>query len=283
MRETVMNRTLKITFITVVAFGTHFLFDSLYFRDIRAAINEVINHVGLSHNIAYSIVGIPIFIGTLLISKKSHFFENLGLNRNIWQAFAFAAVCTLPSFVGFSLFFDLNTEINLNRILVTVVAAAFFEELYFRGFLYGQLFRHTAIGFIASVLLGALLFGLIHLYQSNDAGELVGIFLITFLGAVLFAWAYTEWNYNLWVPIMLHLLMNLAWELFNVSDNALGGVYSNVFRTVTIALIIGLTILYKKRKGLPLEVNKKTFFIKKPLAAPDHAPGTQHTVAKVAG
>ena len=258
-----MSKTLKVTLITVVAFGIHFVFDDVYFKNIRGSLHEVINQFGISHIIAYLIVGIPIFAGTLMISKKNEFFSNLGLDKNFLKASAFSVVCTLPMFLGFALFCDFNTDIKLNNILISVLAAAFFEEIYFRGFLFGQLYKHTSLGFIASVLLGALLFGLIHLYQSNVLIELVGIFLITFLGAILFAWVYVEWNYNLWVPIMLHALMNLAFEMFIVSDNALGGIYLNVFRTLTIALIITITILYKKRKGIPLEVTRNTFLMKK--------------------
>lgn len=258
-----MSKTLKVTLVTVVTYGVHFFFDDIYFKNIRDSINEVINQFGISHIIAYIIVGVPIFAGTLLISGRKEFVSSLGLNKSFLKALAFSILCTSPMFLGFSLLFDLNTGISLNRILVAILAAAFFEELYFRGFLFGQLFKHTSLGFISSVFLGALLFGLIHLYQSNDFAELVGIFLITFIGAILFAWVYVEWDYNLWVPIMLHLLMNLAWEIFNAGDNALGGVYSNVFRTITIALIITITVLYKRRKGIPLTINKRTVFTKK--------------------
>ena len=180
-----MSKTLKVTLFTVVAFGIHFIFDDVYFKDIRGSLNEVINQIGMSHNIAYLIVGIPIFAGMLLISKKNEFFNNLGLDKSFLKALAFSIVCTLPMFLGFALFCDFNTDIKLNTILVSVVAAAFFEELYFRAFLFGQLYKHTSLGFIASVLLGALLFGFIYLYQSNVLIELVGIFLITFLAAVL--------------------------------------------------------------------------------------------------
>jgi hypothetical protein len=57
------------------------------------------------------------------------------------------------------------------------------------------------LGFILSVLLGALLFGFIHLYQGSELTEWAGIFLITFSGAILFAWVYTEWNFNLWMGL----------------------------------------------------------------------------------
>lgn len=170
-------------------------------------------------------------------------------------------LCTMPMFIGFALLFDFNSNISLNRILVSVVAAGVFEELYFRGFFFGQLYRYTWLGFIPSVFLGAVIFGIVHLYQGEELGELISIFLVTSLGAILFSWVYVEWDYNLWVPICLHMLMNLAWELFSVSDNALGDVYSNIFRAVTITLIIVLTIVYKKRKGKPLSINKSTILI----------------------
>ena len=147
-------------------------------------------------------------------------------------------------------------------ILINVIAAAIFEELYYRSFLFGQLFRHTRLGFILSVLLGAVLFGLIHLYQSNELTEWIGVFLITFLGGILFAWVFTEWNYNLWIPIFLHLFMNLSFEMFSAGENALGGIYLNIFRTITVILIIALTLIYKRKKGQPLIVNKRTWWMK---------------------
>ena len=133
----------------------------------------------------------------------------------------------------------------------------------FRGFLFGQLFKKTKLGFVPSVFFGALFFGLIHLYQSTELAELVGIFLITFLGGILFSWAYAEWNYNIWVPIFIHMLMNLSFELFSAGENALGGIYINIFRTMSIILIIAITVIYKKRKKIRLEINKNTIWIKK--------------------
>ena len=56
--------------------------------------------------------------------------------------------------------------------------------------------------------------------------------------------------------------MNLSWEIFKVSENALGGVTSNVFRGATIAVAIVATIIYKKRKGMKLVVNKQTLWWK---------------------
>ncbi len=81
-------------------------------------------------------------------------------------------------------------------------------------------------------------------------GESIGVFSVTFLGAAWFAWLYVEWNNNLWVPITLHSLMNLYWGLFTLEDNALGGIWANVFRGMVIAISIVVTI--RRNKSLTI-------------------------------
>lgn len=55
--------------------------------------------------------------------------------------------------------------------------------------------------------------------------------------------------------------MNLFWDLFAVSGNALGGLNANVFRIAKIALVVVGTVIYKL-KNEELEVNKLTFWMK---------------------
>lgn len=163
---------------------------------------------------------------------------------------------------AYSLKFSLNKELSLQTIIINTISSAFFEEVIFRAFLFGILYRFTRLGFLSSVFLGSLLFGLAHLYQSDDVNELIGIFSITFLGSVLFSWIYAEWNFNLWTVIFLHCLMNLYWLIFDVDTNALGGTYANIFRFLTVFLSIFITIIYKRKKKIPLEITKKTWWIK---------------------
>lgn len=257
-----MNRTLKIFLITIFSFGIYFFLDDIYFKDVRKYLNEIINQGGVSHIIAYAIFGIPIILGSILIHNVKQFISGLGLNGSISEGILFPLICTLPMLIGFAIVFNFNSEITVNDILIKVLAAAFFEELYFRGFLFGQLFRYTKLGFLPSIIIGALLFAVIHLYQSTNLLTLVGVFITTFLGAILFAWVFVEWNYNLWIPIFIHLFMNLFWLMFSAGENALGGIYANVFRISSLILIISLTIVYKRKKGYTLAVNKKTFWIK---------------------
>lgn len=259
-----MQKSTKVILISLLFFGAYFILDEWYFRDLRAWLDGFFQQIIVSHIIAYFIFGIPILAGSLVLHGRRLFIESLGLDKSIWKGAAFALICTLPMFVGFAIVFDFNSEISWASIWLGVIAAGFFEELYFRGFLFGQVFRYSRLGFIPAVLLGALLFGFVHIYQGNSWGESAGIFMITFMGGVLFAWIYAEWDFNLWTSIFLHLFMNLSWGLFSVGSNALGGMYGNIFRTLTIAAAIILTILYKRRKGLPMMITRKTLLLKPP-------------------
>lgn len=257
-----MSRSLSVISITLLSFGVYFFLSNAYFSELRSWVDQRIQHVGISHIIVYFIVCIPIILGASIINEFKRCSATLGLNRSILKGALFPFICTLPMFIGFAICFKLNSELTWDEVLITGVAAAFFEEFIFRGFLFGQLFRYTKLGFIPAILLGAFLFASMHLYQSNDLSTLIGVFSTTFMGAILFAWLFAEWNYNLWISIFLHFFMNLAWMLFAVSDNAFGGLYANIFRIITIALAITLTLLYKRKKGIPLSINKETIWMK---------------------
>jgi membrane protease YdiL (CAAX protease family) len=257
-----MSKTLKVLIIVTLSIGGYYIFNELFFKALQSFLNNTLHNNELGYFLTILIIGIPLFIGVLAINKTTLIFESLGLNKSITKGSLFSLICTLPMLIGYSIVFELNSEITWNEILRGAIIAAFVEELYFRGILFGQIYRFTKIGFIPSILYGAIIFASLHLHQSQDLLTLIGIFASTFLGAILFAWAYIEWKNNLWVPIFLHLFMNLFWMLFSAGENALGGVYSNIFRILTIVLIIFLTIIYKKKKGQKLEINKSTIWMK---------------------
>ncbi|MDT8415778.1 MAG: CPBP family intramembrane glutamic endopeptidase [Flavobacteriaceae bacterium] len=258
-----MNKTIQITSITLLTFAVYFFLDNLFFKILRNWINETVHQIGISHILTYLLSGVPLLIGAIAMHRWSGSLKSLGLDKSIGKGILFSLVCTLPMLVGYAIVSDFNYNITTDGILISVVAAGFFEELFFRGFLFGQLYRFSKLGFFPSVLIGALLFASLHLNQSNDVGTLVGIFLVTFLGALLFAWAYAEWSFNIWIPVFLHFFMNLFFELFSVGENALGGIYMNIFRLMVILLIISITVIYKRKKGIKLEIIKATLWMKK--------------------
>ncbi len=258
----ISNQTKKVTLLVFLSFATYyFLFSN--FEPIKVGLDKLTAQGLVSYILTYLIIGIPIFIGTLLIDKTISIFKSLGLSSNILTAIWTSVLFTLPMFIGGLFFFKFDQKIDLQNLIAGTIIAGFMEELYFRGFLFGQLFRNTNLGFIASILFGALIFAFGHLYQSQNISELVGIFIITFSGAIFFAWLYVEWNYNLWVPILTHSFMNLSWNLFEIDNSALGDVKANIFRGLTILTAIIFTILYKRNRTEKLTINRQTLIPKK--------------------
>jgi membrane protease YdiL (CAAX protease family) len=87
------------------------------------------------------------------------------------------------------------------------VAAAFFEEVYYRGFLITQIAalfgaqapaRQSALGLWVGTLVSAVLFAAVHGYQS-----LSGV-LLTGVGALFFTWIFLRHGRNLWIPMLVH-------------------------------------------------------------------------------
>ena len=196
---------------------------------------------------------LPTALVTGLLFGFKRFFALLGLQKNFIKGFLFAFVTVLPMLVSSAAIGKIEADLKFSRLLHQTVFAGFMEEYLFRGFLFGLLFRKAGWGFIPASLAGALIFGIAHIYQGSTLLETIGVFFITSLGAVWFAWLYIEWDNNLWVPVFLHILMNLSWALFAVSSNVLGGIYTNLFRAITIALTVIITIKFHKRRGLRIK------------------------------
>ncbi len=199
----------------------------------------------------------------LLVLVALYGFNNipqiLGLNKGLIFAFLFSIITVLPMIVSSAIIGKIDDNLDFGALLYKTIIAGFFEESFFRGFLFGILFRKLRWGFIPASILGGVLFGLGHLYQGVTLIETIGIFAITTIGAAWFSWLYIEWENNLWIPIFLHTFMNLSWILFKVSNNALGGIYTNIFRAITIASTIIITIRYHKKRGL--KINRKNLII----------------------
>lgn len=187
-------------------------------------------------------------------------FSEIRLSKGFVVGIVFAFVSVLPMLIGYAVVGDFNTDLSAAEVLKGSFMAGFLEEFLFRGFLFGLLFRKLNWGFVPAAMFGAVIFGLGHIYQGSTVGQSLGVFGVTFLGAVWFAWLFIEWKENLWVPILLHIFMNLSWLLFSVSENALGGVYANVFRAATIIITIVVTISYCKRKG-GFSINKGNLLV----------------------
>lgn len=175
----------------------------------------------------------------------------LGLTAPVLKGLGVALLGTLLLPIGYAL---IGRLVPLDEALAQdfmrgAVLPGIAEELLYRALLFGLLFRFAGWGFLPAVLINALLFGAAHLYQSGEPTEAAMIFAITGVGAALAAWLYAEWDFNLWVPIGVHILMNAWWSLFAVDDSALGSGWANLIRLAGVLGLIALTLIHARRRG----------------------------------
>ncbi|HEX2666721.1 MAG TPA: CPBP family intramembrane glutamic endopeptidase [Candidatus Acidoferrum sp.] len=176
--------------------------------------------------------------------------RELGLSAPILPAFAFALCVSLPMLIGFALTRSITPHPQLLPILYLSVFSPFVEELDSRGFGVRQFQRGTGWPFWVAVWPSVVLSGWSHVDKSENLLEGAGLFFLTGSGGLLFAWLVYRWQ-NLWVPIALHICMNLWWELFSVSRTAIGGWFPVALQSLTVLLAILVTLYYRRSKASP--------------------------------
>ncbi len=161
----------------------------------------------------------------------------LGLIAPFGRALTVAALFAFPMFLGSAL---TGGGLRLSTSLVTGCAVApFTEELFFRGLFGALLVRAGGWRFWPAAILGGVLFGAAHVsWTTAPTTASLSTFLVTGAGGVWFAWLFRRWRWNLWVPILLHALMNFSWMFFGAAEGAVGGLYPNIGRALTIALSV---------------------------------------------
>jgi hypothetical protein len=259
--ESAQRGSAKIAIYVICAFAIYYVAAKVAFRPVDTRILAILPNRLAAFVITYLLVGLPIFVTTWLIKPKGSLFEKLGFRANPWVGLAFAVLCTLPMFLGYAyLAGGFARGLSITVLVADNILAGVFEETYFRGFLFGLLYRKTPLGFLPAIALCSILFASGHLYQSTDPRVLFGILATTFMGSVWFAWLYVEWGYNIWVPMCLHSLMDTSWYLFDAGHNAMGGMSANVFRVTTVLLSIVVTIIYKRMTKKPFLVRWSTWW-----------------------
>jgi membrane protease YdiL (CAAX protease family) len=177
--------------------------------------------------------------------------RELGLLAPMGRGLTFAAIATAPMLITFAFTMPLNPNMTFLTVGVLCFIAPFAEEVLYRAFMFRQLYRRAKLGFWISALVPSVIFAAMHLYQSDNLMELLGIVAITGTGGIGFCWFFMKWRDNVWTVWGLHAGMNLWWEVFNVDDTALGGWLANGARLATVIVAVLLTI-YKDKIWKPL-------------------------------
>lgn len=164
----------------------------------------------------------------------------LGLAGPVLPSLRFAALATIPMFVAGALVGD-GFRLTLD-LVPGVVVAPFVEEVVYRGILVAAVHRAGGVGFGWAASVSALLFGAGHVSWTTAPG--LGdalVFLVTGAGGAWFASLLRARGFVLADTIALHAAMNLAWMVFGVAENAVGGLVPNLGRAATVAITIVAT------------------------------------------
>lgn len=191
----------------------------------------------------------PLCVAAVLLGRR-RMWSSLGLTASPWRGLAFAAGCTAVALAWIA---ATSTPIPLDRLPVALVRTALLpgiaEEILFRAFLFGFLYRYAGWGFLPAALLSAAVFGVEHLYQGGDWAQALGIAVLTGIGGVWWSWLLVAWRWNLWVPISFHVLLNGYWTAFDVADNAYGGAMAVAVRMACIVISVVVTLALTRRRG----------------------------------
>jgi membrane protease YdiL (CAAX protease family) len=170
----------------------------------------------------------------------------LGLAKSFLPGIAFGFAVTLPLLVGFALANKITPHMNVVEILFLAVLSSIVEEIEFRGLGVLVFRRGTGWPFWVVVWPQALLFGLGHIEKGQNMVEMAGLLLLTGTGGVLFAWLAYRWQ-SLWFPLSVHILTNLWWAVFSVSDTALAGRFAFALQLTSIVTAIAITLRWSRR------------------------------------
>ncbi|MBV7441148.1 hypothetical protein KRX57_06920 [Weeksellaceae bacterium TAE3-ERU29] len=236
-------------------------------KNLKVILSTVV--ITLSSLISALGSSILMFIGAKFINKKQSFFDSTGLNRNIIVGFLFALICSLP-FVVYT-FLCSSGETTLYswnwQMMMFIIITSFISTFSCIAFPFSQIYRNTKIGFTLSAIIVISLNILIILLNANITfihaqyitTECSNEFLIILSFEIAFLiWLYFEWKFNVWVIYFLDFFS--SFYIFFLSPN-LNPIERNINVLSIIILAIGITIFYKKVKGLKLEVNKRTIGI----------------------
>lgn len=194
--------------------------------------NDANNIVVYSQLTLYILLGMSFY--------KSMFWQYLKLHKGLQKGFIIGAITTLPMWLGYGYMNDFEYTIS-SKILHRDLLAGFYEEFLYRGILFGLLYFYAGWKFIYAAMIPAFFFGLGHIYQAESAIEIGLIFIFTSLASVGFSWFYMAFK-NLWVLIFLHAFMDLAWDFSTISTNVTGSLSVNIFRFMTLGIMIYLSL-----------------------------------------
>lgn len=156
---------------------------------LRTAISVVTPDRGIGYFLVYAVVGATLFglgipLGWMVLVRKRPL-ADLGLTVRNWRSIL-PIQLVLASMLYLTGFRDITLppRDELLPLIALALAIGFFEAVFWRGWVLLRL--EEAFGILPAILLGSGLYALYHIGYAMDAGEMVFLFFIGILFAVVF-------------------------------------------------------------------------------------------------
>ena len=172
----------------------------------------------------------------------------VGLARRPGPGVFAALAAVVPLWGVFALVMERAAEIPFAETAYLAGLSPLAEEVLYTAFGFGALRRIAGWGFWPAALVPAAIFGYGHAEGSGDPMTWASLFLLTGVGLLAFIWFYERWEYDLWVTVTLHCLMNLSWNVFDVGESAVAGWLPTAMQLTTLVAMVTLTVLRGHRR-----------------------------------
>lgn len=175
-------------------------------------------------------------VAAWLYGRGDHF----ALRTKSARGLLFGLVASSPLLIGFAL----TRSVQIADPFAVLFLAALFplaEELMSRGFAFRLLWVREGWSWWMAAGIVAAVTGLAHIEKGQTPMQVLGLFAYTGLGGGITCWLLARWG-SLWFPFGVHMFGNLWWELFRVSNSALGGWFAFTLQMSMIVLAVVITL-----------------------------------------
>ncbi len=252
---TVLSRLHTATRLLLVLLGVGL---GLNLRDIAAAAGTPIPALRMPYGGSLLDNGLAVLVAlllaTLLRPRGMGLLASLGLRGNGWRSPMWVLLASLPCWLGLALLGTPNTALTALDATMLTVLFPLAEEVLFRGLGFVLLVKLVRGPWPLLALPQALLFGMVHWlgFGGFDGGG-VALFIggVIALGGFIFAWLDHLDGDTLWCGLVLHVSMNLAWNVFSLDDTVALGWQATSLRigTALLAVLALAWHVHRQRRG----------------------------------
>ncbi|CAH0242924.1 MULTISPECIES: CPBP family glutamic-type intramembrane protease [Stenotrophomonas] len=227
----------------------------LNLRDLSAAVGAPIPALPIPYGGSLLDNALAVIVAVLLAAvlrpRDMGLIESLGLRGNGLRGPALVLLASLPCWLGLALLGTPNTALTALDAAMLGVLFPLAEEVLYRGLGFALLVRIVRGPWPLLALPQALLFGWVHWlgFGGLDGGGIalfVGV-VIAF-GGFIFAWLDHLDGDALWCGLVLHVSMNLAWNVFSLDDAVALGWQATSLRIGTALLAVAALAWHVRRQ-----------------------------------